>query len=137
VALGHSLGKRVTAEGVENRRQLAFLHAFDCDEAQGFLLARPKAPKALEGLLRGGASPAEHGAALPSRTSHLERRLAAADRRIAQAKARIARQAELIQRLAASGRDTTEAEGLLEVMEQALRHMREHRRHILQEIAGG
>jgi diguanylate cyclase (GGDEF)-like protein len=42
IALGHSLGKRVVAEGVETDRQLAFLKGERCDEAQGFLLARPQ-----------------------------------------------------------------------------------------------
>jgi EAL domain-containing protein (putative c-di-GMP-specific phosphodiesterase class I) len=41
VTLAHSLGKRVTAEGVETREQLAFLREQGCDAAQGFLLARP------------------------------------------------------------------------------------------------
>jgi EAL domain-containing protein (putative c-di-GMP-specific phosphodiesterase class I) len=41
IALGRSLGKSVTAEGVETVRQLAFLRRNECDEAQGFLLARP------------------------------------------------------------------------------------------------
>jgi diguanylate cyclase (GGDEF)-like protein len=41
VTLVHNLGKRVVAEGVETPRQLALLRHLGCDEAQGFLLARP------------------------------------------------------------------------------------------------
>jgi diguanylate cyclase (GGDEF)-like protein len=41
VALGHGLGLRVTAEGVENASQLRFLRSADCDGAQGFLIGRP------------------------------------------------------------------------------------------------
>ena len=41
LALGRSLGMRVTAEGVETRRQLQFLEEEGCDEIQGFLVGRP------------------------------------------------------------------------------------------------
>jgi diguanylate cyclase (GGDEF)-like protein/PAS domain S-box-containing protein len=47
VELGHSLGMRVTAEGVETPGQLACLRALGCDEAQGFLTGRPVAADAL------------------------------------------------------------------------------------------
>lgn len=43
IALGHSLGKSVTAEGVETEAQFEFLRANACDEVQGYLLSRPKA----------------------------------------------------------------------------------------------
>ena len=48
ISLGHSLGKSVTAEGVETQTQLAFLRANACDEAQGYLLARPRAVGEIE-----------------------------------------------------------------------------------------
>lgn len=52
VGLGHALGKRVVAEGVEQDVQLAVLHRLGCDAAQGFLLGRPQAPDELRRLLR-------------------------------------------------------------------------------------
>jgi len=41
ISLSHSLGYRVTAEGVENSAQLAFLEHCRCDFAQGYLFSRP------------------------------------------------------------------------------------------------
>jgi EAL domain-containing protein (putative c-di-GMP-specific phosphodiesterase class I)/GGDEF domain-containing protein len=41
VDLGHSLGLRVVAEGVETMPALALLAAMRCDVAQGYLVARP------------------------------------------------------------------------------------------------
>ncbi len=43
VALSHSLGLRCIAEGVESPAQFQFLRDHGCDEAQGFLIARPLA----------------------------------------------------------------------------------------------
>ena len=41
VHLGHSLGTRVVAEGVENEMQARFLRARGCDEVQGYLYGHP------------------------------------------------------------------------------------------------
>jgi EAL domain-containing protein (putative c-di-GMP-specific phosphodiesterase class I) len=57
VALGHSLGKRVVAEGVGSEAQLAFVRAAGCDEAQGYHLSRPVPASEAERLLRGGGPP--------------------------------------------------------------------------------
>ena len=41
IDLGHNLGLRVVAEGVETRDVFRALHESGCDVAQGFSLARP------------------------------------------------------------------------------------------------
>jgi diguanylate cyclase (GGDEF)-like protein len=58
IAMAHTLGKRVTAEGVETRGQLEFLRSRGCESAQGFYLARPMSATALTEILesRGAGS---------------------------------------------------------------------------------
>lgn len=41
ITLAHNLNLRILAEGVETEKQLSFLRAFDCDEAQGYLIGKP------------------------------------------------------------------------------------------------
>jgi predicted signal transduction protein with EAL and GGDEF domain len=41
ISMGHSLNRKVLAEGVENSEQLHFLTTLGCDEVQGFYLAMP------------------------------------------------------------------------------------------------
>jgi diguanylate cyclase (GGDEF)-like protein len=55
VALGRSLGLRLTAEGVEKQEELEFLHSINCEDVQGFLFYRPlPVQKATEVLFDGG-----------------------------------------------------------------------------------
>jgi diguanylate cyclase (GGDEF)-like protein/PAS domain S-box-containing protein len=52
VAMAHSLGLAVIAEGVETSQQLSFLRDRACDEYQGFLLGRPVSPDDVTELLK-------------------------------------------------------------------------------------
>jgi diguanylate cyclase (GGDEF)-like protein len=47
IGLGHTLGLKVVAEGVERAGEAALLREARCDELQGFLFARPMAAAAL------------------------------------------------------------------------------------------
>jgi diguanylate cyclase (GGDEF)-like protein len=51
ITMAHTLGKRVTAEGVETGEQLEFLRAHGCETAQGFYLARPMSAAAFTEIL--------------------------------------------------------------------------------------
>jgi diguanylate cyclase (GGDEF)-like protein len=53
IALAHALDMEVVAEGVETAEQLAVLQSLNCDQVQGFLLARPVAAAGLQDLLNG------------------------------------------------------------------------------------
>lgn len=50
IRLAHALNMRVVAEGVETPEQMAFLKARDCDEIQGFIVARPMPPDKVSAL---------------------------------------------------------------------------------------
>jgi diguanylate cyclase (GGDEF)-like protein len=56
IDLGHSLGMRVVAEGVEDARALSLLQEHDCDLVQGFHLGRPVPADSLLHQLRTEAS---------------------------------------------------------------------------------
>jgi diguanylate cyclase (GGDEF)-like protein/PAS domain S-box-containing protein len=60
IALGHNLGLKVVAEGVETEEQIAFLSANACDELQGYYFSRPVSGWRLRKLLprRGQPAPA-------------------------------------------------------------------------------
>ena len=51
VELGKALGLRTLAEGIETTAQVSHLQRERCDGGQGFLLARPLPPEAIEELL--------------------------------------------------------------------------------------
>jgi EAL domain-containing protein (putative c-di-GMP-specific phosphodiesterase class I) len=47
IALAHSLGRRIVAEGVETREALELLSEMECDIAQGFITGRPMSLESL------------------------------------------------------------------------------------------
>ena len=61
IAMGHSLGLTIVAEGVETRDQYDFLRAHGCDRVQGYYFSRPVDAARLEQLLQGRGTPGEAG----------------------------------------------------------------------------
>ena len=57
VLMAHSLGLSVVAEGVETERQLTFLRGENCDEIQGYWLARPLDAEACRQFVSGYKMP--------------------------------------------------------------------------------
>jgi len=53
IAMAHSLGLEVVAEGVETRAQLDFLMRLGCDQAQGYFIGRPVPAEQLQQRLGG------------------------------------------------------------------------------------
>jgi diguanylate cyclase (GGDEF)-like protein/PAS domain S-box-containing protein len=52
VALGHAMGLRVVAEGVETAEQAAMVRRLGCDELQGFFFSKPMTIESLERTVR-------------------------------------------------------------------------------------
>ncbi len=57
IAMAHSLGMNVIAEGVETEEQLIFLRDQQCDTIQGFYISRPLEDAAFEAMLQGENAP--------------------------------------------------------------------------------
>jgi len=51
IDLGHALGFRITAEGIETQEQYDFLRNAGCNQGQGYLMARPMPAQALQAWL--------------------------------------------------------------------------------------
>ncbi|MFZ2853726.1 MAG: EAL domain-containing protein [Rhodocyclaceae bacterium] len=56
IAMAHSLGMRVVAEGVEHREQLDVLKEHGCDEFQGYYFARPMPVEKFTAMLHDGTT---------------------------------------------------------------------------------
>ena len=56
VTLGHALGMKVLAEGVETDEQRVLLRLAGCDEMQGYLFAKPRPAATIDKLLARPAS---------------------------------------------------------------------------------
>jgi diguanylate cyclase (GGDEF)-like protein len=56
VTLGHALGMKVLAEGVETDEQRVLLRLAGCDEMQGFLFAKPRPADAIDKLVARAAA---------------------------------------------------------------------------------
>ncbi|MFQ6573788.1 putative bifunctional diguanylate cyclase/phosphodiesterase [Pseudomonas sp. UM16] len=52
IDLGHALGFRITAEGIETQAQYDFLRSAGCDQGQGFLMGRPMPAQVFQSWLQ-------------------------------------------------------------------------------------
>lgn len=69
IGLGHALGLRVVAEGIESEVQARTLAAWGCNFGQGYLFGRPSRPEAIE--LAAGPPRTERSEPAPSRSADL------------------------------------------------------------------
>ncbi|MBL7241169.1 EAL domain-containing protein, partial [Komagataeibacter rhaeticus] len=58
IGIGSRLGMTVVTEGVETEHQRDLLEQLNCDVMQGYLFAKPLAPRDLEEWVRHGGAPA-------------------------------------------------------------------------------
>src|SRR5690606_2767164 len=56
ISIGHNLGFKVIAEGVENAEQLGFLRTAGCDEVQGYYYSPPLPAQAVLEFLQSGST---------------------------------------------------------------------------------
>jgi len=61
IAMAHSLGLEVMAEGVETGEQMGFLQSRNCYEMQGYYISRPVSDETIRGLLKEGIEFGEAG----------------------------------------------------------------------------
>jgi EAL domain-containing protein (putative c-di-GMP-specific phosphodiesterase class I) len=54
IAMAHSLGLNVVAEGAEMYEQVEFLHRVNCDEVQGYFYSKPLPPDEMAAFMRAG-----------------------------------------------------------------------------------
>lgn len=74
IALGHALGLRVVAEGIEDDDTLQMLFNFGCDIGQGYLISRPVPAESVEEVansIAGRRAPAGNAGEVPSSTPDL------------------------------------------------------------------
>jgi EAL domain-containing protein (putative c-di-GMP-specific phosphodiesterase class I) len=67
VRLGHSMGLKVVAEGIEDERGIALLRSLECDLAQGYAISRPIAAEQVAAFVAARARAADAEAAPAAR----------------------------------------------------------------------